>query len=92
MNLINNVKIVPIRIPPSMESSTIIASEASNFQNRKVTVTGIAFCKENIPAIINKTIRRITAVIRYYFPLVFTLRPGFVFAGAVLFLPSSFAI
>ena len=89
MNLINNVRIVPIRIPPSMESSTIIASEASNFQNRKVTVTGIAFCKENIPAIINKKMRRITVIIRYYF--LFVVPFELVFAAA-FFLPSSFAI
>ena len=39
--------IAPAIIPQSIERNTIIASDASNFQKKKVISTGRAFCIEN---------------------------------------------
>ncbi|OHE59605.1 MAG: hypothetical protein A2Z47_11360 [Thermodesulfovibrio sp. RBG_19FT_COMBO_42_12] len=47
----NDMIIAPVIIPLNTERNITIASDASNFQKRKVMATGIAFCTENIDTI-----------------------------------------
>jgi hypothetical protein len=48
LNLKSDTIIAPDAIPPSIQRNITIARDASNVQKRKVIVTGMAFCTENI--------------------------------------------